>query len=120
MNRYTINIQGLVRVNPWVYSMEKRQRCRIYFLFFFFYNLRNAFLIKQKHRNDRVCLYFVSQKKLDSKTYFGYDFAEIFIFSKIENVYITKFASKTLDNPYRKLVANEKKKKRKHISTVKQ
>ena len=51
------------------------------FSFFFFYDLRNAFLIKQKHRNDRVCLYFVSQKKMDSKTYFGYDSAEIFIFS---------------------------------------
>ena len=31
------------------------------------------------------------KKKLDPKTNFGYDFAGIFIFSKIENIYITTF-----------------------------
>ena len=38
-------------------------------------------------------------KKLDPKTNFGYDFAEIFMFSKIEKLYITTFISKTLDIP---------------------
>jgi hypothetical protein len=40
-----------------------------------------------------------SPKKLDSKTVFGYDFTGIFIFSKIENVDINHFLSKTLDKP---------------------
>ena len=38
-------------------------------------------------------------KKMDSKTDFGYDFAEIFLFMKIENVYINTFTGKTLDIP---------------------
>ena len=63
MNRYTINIQGLVRVNPRVYSMENPWRFMFYFSSFLSYNLRNAFLIKQKHRNVRVCLHLLSQKK---------------------------------------------------------
>ena len=37
---------------------------------------------------------------MDSKTDFGYDFAEIFLFMKIENVYINTFTGKTLDIPY--------------------
>ena len=36
---------------------------------------------------------------MDSKTDFGYDFAEIFLFMKIENVYINTFTGKTLDIP---------------------
>ena len=45
-------------------------------------------MIKQKFRNDRVCLHLLIYKKLDCKTVFGYDLQGIFIFSKIENVYI--------------------------------
>jgi hypothetical protein len=71
INRYTINIQGLVEENPWVYSVEKHQRCMFYFPSFFSYNMKNAFLIKQKHRNDRVCLHLLLQKNLDSKTDFA-------------------------------------------------
>ena len=37
---------------------------------------------------------------MDSKTNFWYDFAGIFFFSKIENVYINTFLGKTLDIPY--------------------
>ena len=36
---------------------------------------------------------------MDSKTNFWYDFAGIFFFSKIENVYINTFLGKTLDIP---------------------
>ena len=63
MKRYTINVQGLVRVNPRVYSMENLRRGRFYFPSFLSYNLINAFLIKQKHRNVRVCLHLSHQKK---------------------------------------------------------
>ena len=83
MNRYTINIQGLGGVNPRVYSMKNPRRCWFYFLSFLSYNLRNDFLIKQKHRNARVCLHLLSQKKRNSKTDFGYDFSGIFIFIKL-------------------------------------
>ena len=41
-----------------------------------------------------------SQKKIDSKNVFGYDFAGFVIFSKIENIYITTFISKTPAHHY--------------------
>ena len=87
------------RVKTHGFTIQKNLGDADFISVLFCYNLGNTFLIKQKHRNDRVVSNCSHKKIWTPKPDFGYDFAGIFIFVRLKMYTLTTLKSKPLPFP---------------------